>query len=774
MFEITGKYGTAKVYATTLEDECMSQIYGFMNSPVVEGCNIAIMPDAHAGKGSCIGFTQKINGRVNPNMVGVDIGCFTKDTKVALADGRNLSFEELINEQDKEHYGYSIDKNGSVQVSKLEFPRKIKTADKLLEIELDNGEKIKCTLDHIFYKRDCSEVEAKDLKVGDSLYPLYIKSAKDVFENSDDEHLCIFDGKNSKYVLIHKLSDDYNERHGLGVHFNGRGYVRHHKDFNKFNNDPTNIQRVLWEDHRKIHAANMSLTNKLGITGFAATERKHPGSARRASIKRAEVTWNGPNAEENRKKAAKRLAERGCSEKCRAAASKRQKEHNTSKFSEHNKEEWMKNKQKLGRIRKVLLWLQNNNLEINEKNYNEARKNFYNYKFYKDAKQLVESLGLSFEKILKKETVTNHKIVSIKEIEGDDVYCLTCQEFGNFALASGVFVHNCGMLVLKISKEAGKQLFNKPGLDKFDKIMHTKIPSGAGHRSTYHKFTKNIDIKQLIADADYDKELYAMGSLGGGNHFVEIDKDENDDYYIVIHSGSRHLGIVVAKYWESKAINYHKNNSSTKNELINKLKKEGREKDIQEEITKLPPVIISKELSYLEGEDLDGYLHDMKICQEFARLNREAMLDVLIEEMGIKKRHILGKFCTIHNYIDIENGILRKGAISLQEGEEAIIPGSMEFGSLIVKGKGNPDWNFSGPHGFGRKLSRSKAKETLSMEEFKSRMKDIYSTSVCVSTIDESPMAYKDPEDIISNITDTCDILKRIFPIYNFKASESE
>lgn len=503
MFEITGKYGTAKVYATTLEDECMSQIYGFMNSPLVEGCNIAIMPDAHCGKGSCIGFTQKINGRVNPNMVGVDIGCFTKDTKVALADGRSLSFEELINEQDKEHYGYSIDKNGNVQVSKLEFPRKIKTADKLLEIELDNGEKIKCTLDHIFYKRDCSEVEAQDLKIGDSLYPLYIKPAKDVFENSDDEHLCIFDGKNSEYVLIHKLSDDYNERHGLGVHFNGRGYVRHHKDFNKFNNDPTNIQRVLWEDHRKIHAANMSLTNKLGITGFAATERKHPGSARRASIKRAEATWNGPNAEENRKKAAKRLAERSRSEKCRAAASKRQKEHNTSKFSEHNKEEWMKNRQKLGRIRKVLLWLQNNSLEINEKNYNEARKNFYNYKFYKDAKQLVDSLGLSFEKILKGETVTNHKIVSIKEIEGDDVYCLTCQEFGNFALASGVFVHNCGMLVLKISKEAGKQLFNKPGLDKFDKIMHTKIPSGMAHRKTLHKFAKDFtEIKNLLCLKD--------------------------------------------------------------------------------------------------------------------------------------------------------------------------------------------------------------------------------------------------------------------------------
>ena len=331
----------------------------------------------------------------------------------------------------------------------------------------------------------------------------------------------------------------------------------------------------------------------------------------------------------------------------------------------------------------------------------------------------------------------------------------------------------CGMLVLKISADAGKQFFNKPGLEKFDKIMHTKVPSGMNHRKTLHKFAKDFsEIKELIADADYDKELFAMGSLGGGNHFVEIDKDENGDYYIVIHSGSRHLGIAVAKYWENKAVEYHKNNSKVKNDLINQLKKEGREKDIQSELAKIPTVIVSRDLSYLEGADVEGYLHDMKICQEFARLNREAMLEVLVEEMGIKKRHILDKFCTIHNYIDIENGILRKGAISLQSDETAIIPGSMEYGSLIVKGKGNPDWNASGPHGFGRKLSRSKAKETLKMDEFKSRMKDIYTTCVNTSTIDESPMAYKTPEEIIPNLVDTCEIITHISPIYNFKAAE--
>lgn len=774
MFELIGKYAKAVILTDNIEQGAISQLYNFLNSKAAENSKIAVMPDVHQGAGCVIGFTQTIIDKVVPNLVGVDIGCFTKDTKVALTDGRNLSFEELINEKDKEHYGYSIDKNGNVQVSKLEFPRKIKKADKLLEIELDNGEKIKCTLDHVFYKRDCSEVEAKDLKVGDSLYPLYIKSAKDVFENSDGEHLCIFDGKNSEYVLIHKLSDDYNERHGLGVHFNGRGYVRHHKDFNKFNNDPTNIQRVLWEDHRRIHATSMSLTNKLGITGFAAAERKHPGLARRSSIKRAEATWNGPNAEENRKKAAKRLAEGNRSEKSRAAASKRQKEHNTSKFSEHNKEEWMKNRQKLGRVRKVLLWLQENNLEINEKNYNEARKNFYNYKFYKDAKQLVESLGLSFEKILEGETVTNHKIVSIKEIEGDDVYCLTCQEFGNFALASGVFVHNCGMLVLKIDKKYGKELFNKPGLEKLDKVIRQHIPMGMNHRNKKHAFCDKVHINEIKAPINAEKLMLSIGTMGGGNHFIEVDKDSNGDYYIVIHSGSRHLGIEVCKYYQNLAIKYHSSNTKERDELVAKLKAEGREKDIQAELAKIKKEPIPNELAYLEGNDLEDYLHDMKLAQEYAIWNREAMLNEIMEHMGIKKKMILDKFCTIHNYIDVENRILRKGAISLQKDETAVIPINMSYGSLIVKGKGNAEYNFSGPHGAGRLMSRSAAKESLKMEDFKASMKDVFTTSVSTATIDEAPMAYKSAEDILENIKDLCDVVEIIKPIYNVKAGDEE
>ena len=324
----------------------------------------------------------------------------------------------------------------------------------------------------------------------------------------------------------------------------------------------------------------------------------------------------------------------------------------------------------------------------------------------------------------------------------------------------------CGMLVAKI-KTKGHIEFGK-----LDKLIKEKIPSGKEHRDNKHRFAKDFEkFDELIADVRRE-ELNSIGSLGGGNHFIEVDQDDDGNYYIVIHSGSRHLGIVVAGYWEKKAVEYHKGTSKAKSELIARLKREGREKEIQKELEKIPEVIVSKELSYLEGVDLDGYLHDMEIAQEFARLNREAMMDVIITEMGIKRDQILDKWCTIHNYIDIKNGILRKGAISLQNGELAIIPINMRDGSLLVKGKGNENWNCSGPHGAGRLMSRSKAKETLSMEDYKSSMKGIFTTCVNSSTIDEAPMAYKPMDEIVENIKENAEIINIIKPIYNFKASE--
>lgn len=273
---------------------------------------------------------------------------------------------------------------------------------------------------------------------------------------------------------------------------------------------------------------------------------------------------------------------------------------------------------------------------------------------------------------------------------------------------------SCGMLVAKLDGKKVNELFGHiEGLKRLDKVWHQKIPMGCNHRNKLHKFAANCHLDKIKCPVNRDKLLYSIGTLGGGNHFCELDKDDEGNYYIVIHSGSRHLGVEIAKYYEKKAKEYQTTCSKEKSDLIAKLKAEGREKEIQSELAKLSTIDPTPgHLPYLEGDLLEEYLNDMKYAQEFAMWNREAMLEDILDEFKLKKA-VIEKFCTLHNYIDIENGILRKGAISLQKDELAIIPGSMEFGSLIVRGKGNPEWNFSGPHGFGRKLSRSKAKETL-------------------------------------------------------------
>ena len=275
-----------------------------------------------------------------------------------------------------------------------------------------------------------------------------------------------------------------------------------------------------------------------------------------------------------------------------------------------------------------------------------------------------------------------------------------------------------------------------------------------------------------------DRAIRSIGTLGGGNHFIEIDVDESGDYYLVIHSGSRNLGVQVCEFWQQKAIDCAKSklgDFKTESEsLIAMLKEEGRQKEIPSALKALKQKykdnVVDENLAYVEKEDLAGYLHDMKIAQKYAELNRKAIQEEIIDILGLQESDILGEFCTIHNYIDLDRNIVRKGAIRLEKDELAIIPGSMAYGSLIVKGKGNPDWNYSGPHGFGRKYSRKKAKEALSMEDFKQCMEGVYSTSVVEDTLDEAPMAYKDPESVISNIGDTCDIVTHIKPIWNIKA----
>lgn len=317
----------------------------------------------------------------------------------------------------------------------------------------------------------------------------------------------------------------------------------------------------------------------------------------------------------------------------------------------------------------------------------------------------------------------------------------------------------CGMLTVKLKDK----IIN---LEKLDRIINEKIPSGFNvHNSPKYKFDfSNLKCAKYV---DLQRALLSIGSLGGGNHFIEIDKDSEDNLYLIIHSGSRKLGGDVCKYYQDIAFKNVNEISTLTKTLIEKLKKEGKEKDIQNELKNIKKPQADKELAYLEGKYFTDYINDMKIVQNFASLNRETMASIIIKEMEFSTDE---KFETIHNYIDFKRNILRKGAVSAELGEKLLIPINMKDGSLICTGKGNENWNYSAPHGAGRLMSRSKAKEHLSVEEFASSMEGIYSSSIGLLTLDECPQAYKSIEEITQAIIPTVDIIKVIKPIYNFKA----
>lgn len=329
----------------------------------------------------------------------------------------------------------------------------------------------------------------------------------------------------------------------------------------------------------------------------------------------------------------------------------------------------------------------------------------------------------------------------------------------------------CGMKVVKLAGIKKEKL----DLNKLDEVIRSHVPSGFDIREKKHRFFEKVKISSLHCaddgDINFERAEKSLGSLGGGNHFIEINEDEKGDMYLVIHSGSRYLGKQVAKYYQDRAWNRISNygrNDIIQNK-IKELKEANREKDIQQEIMKLKHLmpLVPKELAYVETDLFDMYIDDMKLTQEYAYWNREAIAETIMRFMNLEVEET---FQTIHNYIDTEKMILRKGAVSAEYGEKLIIPINMRDGSLICVGKGNPDWNKSAPHGAGRIMSRAKAKESVSLEEYEESMKGIYTTCVGMGTIDESPMAYKPMQEIMDNIQDTVEIVRVIKPVYNFKA----
>jgi RNA-splicing ligase RtcB len=308
---------------------------------------------------------------------------------------------------------------------------------------------------------------------------------------------------------------------------------------------------------------------------------------------------------------------------------------------------------------------------------------------------------------------------------------------------------------------------------QLDRLIRAKIPSGRGIRKNHHPLNADIDLNKLrCADrVKIDRAQLSIGTLGGGNHFIEIDRADDGILYLIVHSGSRHLGQEVALWYQEQACKRLAGPSKkTVRDTIAALKTKGREHDIGDALQRLKPgADIPRDLAYASGKLFDDYLHDMQIIQRFASLNRQAMTEIILSEMKLTETD---RFTTIHNYIDTETMVLRKGAVSAQSGEPLLIPINMRDGSLICVGKGNADWNCAAPHGAGRLMSRTKALGTLSIDAFRAEMKDVFSTSVDRKTLDESPMAYKSMDDILSHIHPTAEVVERIRTVYNFKASE--
>lgn len=289
----------------------------------------------------------------------------------------------------------------------------------------------------------------------------------------------------------------------------------------------------------------------------------------------------------------------------------------------------------------------------------------------------------------------------------------------------------CGMTVLKVQ---AKRL----ELQKLDKVIREKIPAGSAIRSTPHRFTERAELELLYCTKHINtkKVLRSIGSLGGGNHFIELDRGEDGAYWLIIHSGSRHLGVEVAGYYQKMA--YEQN-----------------------------PEGVPYEFACATGDLMEQYLHDMEISQKFAELNRRAIADEIVKGM---KFDVEDGFSTIHNYIDTRHMILRKGAVAAQAGERLIIPMNMRDGCLLCVGKGNADWNYSAPHGAGRLMSRADTMQSFTLSQYKKEMKGIFTTCIGRDTLDESPMAYKPMEAILNQISPTVEVVEQVRPIYNFKA----
>ena len=733
-----------KIFASHVEQSCLDQIQEVANCEAFMGARIRIMPDCHSGKGCVIGFTADYMSNAVPNLVGVDIGCFTADTEIALADNRNITFTQLIDEykKGKTNYCYCIDSNNQIRIEKISFPRYIKSVDYLVDIKLDNDKTVTCTLDHEIYLRNGTTKPASELKVGDKLMPLSITKGNqldNVYGTGHGtiikrfpEYNCVYDPANKRYVLCHRVADDYNVRHSIYDAATLNKGIRHHIDIDKLNNNPDNIIRLTSKEHFQVHAKYEHDNPELSVIGKLSPEQRVSLASKAGKVGMAK-NWSNP---EFRKRQKVWIHNQHFSEETRKYLSDCKKQYNPGGFKRGSenpaKQDATKWKIKLGKCKKPIEALISRNIDCTEANYNEyikTNKKYSNVPWWWVV-AVAEHYNIDISDI---PTYTNHEVVSVqvRYAPNTPVYCLTNQQYGNFGLAAGIIVHNCGMYVRKLADKI-------TDFEKFDKAVREVVPMGFEVNDRY-MFSLSDDYDFLCFSKLKNKGRIeqSLGTLGGGNHFIEVDEAQDGSQYLVIHTGSRNLGLQVCNIYQSLA------------------EKRCADKGL-------------KDLAYLCYADRDDYLHDMKQAQKFARANRERIADAIAGKYGLQFDKI-ERWHTVHNYID-DYGTVRKGAISAFKNERVIIPLNMRDGCIIGSGKGNTDWNCSAPHGAGRVMSRHEAFKELDVEKFKQQMKGVYSTSVCKETMDEAPDAYKRAVDVIPWLRHTVDIKDVLIPKYNAKA----
>ena len=707
MKELINKNGLeTKIFAKTIEDEALMQIDKLCNSDAYSNNKIRIMPDCHAGSGCTIGTTIRITDRVVPNTVGVDISCLDCNTEI-------------------------LTENGWIKISEYKD-------GKILQFEPSTNTGMFITPKE-YIKKPCD-------------YFYHFLNSKGLDQMISEEHnMLVYSGhktlkykKQKPFFFINKKNLD-------------KGYYRFNTCFNiiskglDLSDDIIRVDIMVQADGRIREYKNYNF-----VELHFKKERKIIRA--RSLLSKANIKFN------------EYIDKRGSTFMS----------FHVPKFINKDLSKYYRaNFEQLEIVsRESLLWdgylgYRSYYCSTNIKNADViqyafiATNNRASLYFHK-------SNNIKFKDFCNVIPTKNKYVgynvnpIKIKSIDGFK-YCFNT-DTGYFICRRNGYTFitgNCGMLCINM-----QHTLDNMNMKELDEIINYVVPCGFNIHD-YKIYDASPLLRRLnckdIVDIDFANR--SLGTLGGGNHFIEVDIDDEGNKYLVIHSGSRNLGVRVCKFYQEMATSILSDRNKDINELVNRYKREGRQSEISEALKSIPKKNIDKDLAYLEGENMKSYIHDINILGIYARLNRCLIANSILKRFDKRiDDYNYSMFETLHNYIDTNEMILRKGAVSAKLGERLIIPMNMRDGSLICIGKGNEDWNYSAPHGAGRLMSRKKAKEILSMDDYINQMKDISSTSICESTIDEAPMAYKPMEEIIGCIKDTVEIDKIIKPIYNFKA----